>query len=150
MNTQLRTDVMSILLIEDNSADARKIERGFGEVDPECTVTSVRTGMEAMTFIENQLATCPNSLPNLILLDLHLPGMNGVEVLTWLKTQEMTMRIPVLVLSASKDTSDISKAYTAHANAFISKPVGIDALMELVKSIQSFWVATATLWRAEP
>lgn len=140
----------TVLLIEDNAADARKIERGFAARMPNSTVVSMRTGMEALKYLRQDPPLYEKALtPDLIILDLHLPGMNGLEVLTWLKAHEPLRRIPVLVLSASKDQLDIAKTYEAHANAFISKPVGIDSLLELIDAIEAFWLQSATLWRAE-
>ncbi len=135
----------TILLVEDNAADARKLERTLYALVDHVRVTQVRTGMEALANLQRRAQYESAPTPDLVILDLHLPGISGLDVLGQLKSDQATRRIPVLVLSATYDSNDIDRAYDAHANAFIPKPMGLAASTQLVTAIRDFWLGPVTL-----
>ncbi|MGV1037760.1 MAG: response regulator [Candidatus Nanopelagicales bacterium] len=149
MDGSRATETRTILLVEDNAADARKLERTLYALVEHVHVAQVRTGMEALAYVQHRQHYESAPTPELVILDLHLPGIGGLDVLAQLKSDEATRRIPVLVLSATYDPHDIDRAYDAHANAFIPKPMGMEASTRLVTAIRDFWLGPVTLASAE-
>jgi CheY-like chemotaxis protein len=105
----------------------------------------VRDGEEAMAFLrrEGQHANAPR--PDLILLDLHMPRMGGMEVLAELKEHRDWRRIPVVIMTSSNDEKEIRGAYSRHANCYVTKPIDIDEFIEAVRSIEDFWLTVVRL-----
>ena len=101
--------------------------------------------MEALAFLrrEGRYAEAPR--PDLVLLDLNLPKMNGREVLAEIKEDPELRRIPVVILTVSQAEQDIVKSYNLHANCYITKPVDLDQFLEVVKSIENFWLTIVKL-----
>ncbi|MFZ1652797.1 MAG: response regulator [Candidatus Nanopelagicales bacterium] len=149
MDDSQASGTRTILLVEDNAADARKLERTLYALVDNVHVAQVRTGMEALAYLQRRLHYESAPTPELVILDLHLPGISGLDVLGQLKSDEATRRIPVLVLSATYDPNDVQRAYDAHANAFIPKPMGMEASAQLVTAIRDFWLGPVTLAGAE-
>ncbi len=136
---------VEILLVEDSPTDAMFAREAL-EFSKVCNnLHAVTDGVEAMAFLrrEGKYATVPR--PDLILLDLNLPKMDGREVLSKIKEDERLKVIPVVVLTSSKDEADVLKAYGLHANCYIVKPVDFEKFAEVVKTIESFWFAVVTL-----
>ncbi|NUP30630.1 MAG: response regulator [Streptomycetaceae bacterium] len=129
-----------ILLVEDDAADALLIEEALRQV-AERRVVQAEDGVAALEHLRDR-STPP---PDLILLDLNMPRMNGRELLAVLKNDEDLRAIPVVVLTTSGAPQDVSDAYRNHTNAYITKPIDLDAFTEAVHGIDAFFFRTATL-----
>ena len=136
-----------ILLVEDNPGDARLAIEALraGKVENELLV--VEDGVRAMECLCQQGEFVNRARPDLILLDLNLPKKNGREVLAEIKADEDLKRIPVVVLTTSKDEQDVLKSYELNANCYVSKPVDFDQFIDVVRSIENFWLSVVTLPR---
>jgi two-component system, chemotaxis family, response regulator Rcp1 len=136
---------VDILLVEDNEGDARLAKEALKESKVLNRVFHVVDGVEAMAFLrkEGKYADVPR--PHLILLDLNLPRKDGREVLAEIKGDESLKRIPVVVLTISNDEKDIFKTYNLHVNCFITKPIDFEQFLNVVKSIEDFWLTIVQL-----
>ena len=105
----------------------------------------MKNGIEAMAFLRREGPHAKAARPHLILLDLNLPIKDGREVLAEIKADEGLRRIPVVVLTTSKDEQDVLKSYHLHANCYITKPVDLDQFITVVKSIEDFWLGIVVL-----
>jgi CheY-like chemotaxis protein len=137
--------IVDILLVEDNPGDVRLTEEALQEGKVRINMVSVADGVEAMDFLRKRGRYPDAFRPDLILLDLNLPKKSGFEVLDEIKVDEDLKRIPVVVLTTSQAEQDIIKSYNLHANAFISKPVGLDQFLSVVKAIEDFWIEIVRL-----
>jgi two-component system, chemotaxis family, response regulator Rcp1 len=126
-------------------ADARKIVRAAETIKWEHDIVVVTDGGDALKYVRGQAPFTAAARPSMILLDLNLPGLSGFEVLAAIKSDQATRRIPVVVISSSGEVSDVSRAYEAHANAYLRKPIGLDALNQLARALQQFWFRMVTL-----
>lgn len=144
MNPKLLRPV-EILLVEDNPADMLMTRAAFEDFRITNTLHVVEDGVEAMAYLhqEGEFAGMPR--PDLIMLDLNLPRMNGREVLAEIKANPALRTIPVVVLTTSKAEQDILQAYDLHANSYIVKPVGFVNFVEAIKSIKDYWFSLVTL-----
>lgn len=136
---------VEILLVEDSPTDVLLAREAFESCQVENNLHVVSDGVEAMLFLRREGKHCDAPVPGLILLDLNLPRKDGREVLAEIKTDELLKRIPVVVLSTSKNEIDILKAYGLYANCYIVKPVDFDQFAELVRGIASFWFTIVKL-----
>ena len=127
----------SILLVEDNKTDIDLIERAIQKVDPKVRVDLARDGEQALGFISQWAAGAPT--PIVILLDLNLPGMDGLELLRTLKTHALYKIVPVVVLSSSKQNIDLDQAYKLGANSYILKAADYDEFAQAVLLIRRYW-----------
>lgn len=134
------TKPIEILLVEDNPGDARLLEETFKEGKLINNLRHVIDGVEALKFLRHEDPYLDSARPDLILLDLNLPKMDGREVLADIKKDTDLKRIPVVVLTVSKAEQDILKAYDLHANCYISKPVNFEEFIKVVHSIEMFWL----------
>jgi CheY-like chemotaxis protein len=132
-----------ILLVEDNEGDILLTVEALEEGRIANVIEVARDGQEAVNKLEADLVN--NNLPDLILLDINLPKMNGHEVLEKLKKNENFNHIPVIILSTSSSEMDIMKSYNNHANCFITKPVEIDDFVKAIESIEDFWFSIVKL-----
>jgi CheY-like chemotaxis protein len=130
---------IQILLIEDNPADIRLIEEGFREAKVHNVVNAVANGRDALDYLHRRESHADARRPDLVLLDLNLPGISGHAVLEEIKQDDALKAIPVVVLTSSESEGDIARAYAAHANCFISKPVDFASLIGIVARIEDFW-----------
>ncbi len=137
--------IVDILLVEDNPGDVRLTEEALQEGKVRINMIAVTDGVEAMDFLRKKGRYPDAFRPDLILLDLNLPKKSGFEVLDDIKVDEDLKRIPVVVLTTSQAEQDIIKSYNLHANAFISKPVGLDQFLSVVKAIEDFWIEIVRL-----
>ncbi len=136
---------VDILLIEDNPGDVRLMQEAFKVSTLQNTLHVVSDGVEAMMWLRRQGRYAEAVGPDLILLDLNLPKKDGREVLKEIKEDERLKRIPTVVLTTSQAQRDILKAYTLHANCYITKPVNLEEFFNVVKAIEEFWLGVVTL-----
>ena len=137
--------VIQILLVEDNPGDVRLTREILKEaVVPNC-IHAVKNGVEALAFLRRQGQYADAPRPDLILLDLNLPKKSGHEVLDEIKVDEKLKRIPVVVLTTSSADQDITKAYDAHANCYITKPIDLNQFLKAMKAIEEFWFTVVKL-----
>ncbi len=134
-------NAIEILLVEDSLGDARLTIEALKENKVLNQIHHVTDGVEAMKFLYNQGQYSKVLRPDLILLDLNMPKMDGREVLQKIKKDENLKRIPVVVLTTSQAEEDILKSYDLNANCFVTKPVDLDQFMEVIKSIKNFWLS---------
>ena len=137
-----RTKITKILLVEDNPDDIRITERALKEANIINKLWIVRDGQEAIDYLQHKGQYQDSSLspkPGLILLDINLPKVNGLEVLKIIKEDDNLKRIPTVVLTVSKRDEDIIKGYNYGCNSFIQKPVEFDKFVEAVKLIGLYW-----------
>lgn len=136
---------VEILMVEDNPGDVRLTVEALKEGKVRNNFHTVEDGVEALAFLRRQGRYAEASRPDLILLDLNLPKMNGREVLAEIKEDPDLRRIPVVILTVSQAEQDIVKSYNLHANCYITKPVDLDQFLEVVKSIENFWLTIVML-----
>lgn len=136
---------LEILLVEDNPADVRLTREAFREGKIHYALNIAKDGVEALEFLRRQGRFADAPRPDLILLDLNLPRKDGREVLAEVKADPALMRIPVVVLTTSRAEMDVVKSYDLHANCYVVKPVDLDQLIDVVRSIDSFWLCAVTL-----
>jgi CheY-like chemotaxis protein len=134
-----------LLIIEDNPGDVRLLEEAFRELEANIHIQVARDGAEGLEKVLAPLEQRSSKRPDLILLDLNLPKISGHDVLRRLKTNPLTCRIPVIVLTSSRAEADVRRAYESHANAYLKKPSTLDGLMSAAEDIKNFWMETATL-----
>jgi chemotaxis family two-component system response regulator Rcp1 len=134
-----------IFLVEDNKADVRLIQEALKTSSLPHQVVTVRDGVEAMNYLHQEGEYANVRHPDLILLDLNLPRKDGREVLAEIKSDPRLKRIPVVILTTSKNQDDIFHSYDLHANCYITKPRNLSQLFQIIQSIEDFWFSTATL-----
>lgn len=138
---------IEILLVEDNPGDARLTIESFKEHKITNHITHVTDGVEALNFLRREGDYSDASRPDLVLLDLNLPRMDGRQVLAEIKSDPVLRRIPVVVLTSSEAEEDILKSYDLHANCYVTKPVDLDQFFEVIQSIESFWCTVVAIPR---
>jgi len=138
-------ELVQILLVEDNPGDVRLTREALKEAKFRNTLQVLGDGVEALAYLRQQGQYRGATRPHLIMLDLNLPRMDGREVLAAIKKDADLRRIPVVVLSSSQAETDIARAYELHANCYVTKPVDIDHFLQVVKSIEEFWVEIVKL-----
>ncbi len=136
---------IELLLVEDSEPDVRLTKEALREAKVKNRLWVVEDGVEAIEFLRRQGRHAGAPRPDLILLDLNLPRKDGRQVLKEIKSDESFKRIPVVVLTTSKSEEDVLRAYDLHANCYITKPVDFDRFMEVVKSIENFWLTVVRL-----
>lgn len=134
-----------ILLVEDDPGDALLAVELLGESKLNNQFAIVGDGEEALEYLRREGQYADARRPDLILLDLNMPRMDGHELLGILKNDEDLRRIPVVVLTTSGSSDDIDAAYAAYANCYITKPIGLDQLAKVVRSIDEFWFSIVRL-----
>ena len=134
-----------ILLVEDSPTDAELTLAAMKTAKMANEVVHVQDGVQAMEFLRRQGAYSQAEQPDLILLDLNLPRKDGREVLAELKDDPDLKVIPVVVLTTSKAEEDILRSYKLHANCYVTKPVNFERFLEIVKSIETFWLTVVSL-----
>jgi CheY-like chemotaxis protein len=136
---------IEILLVEDNPGDVRLTLEVMKDARVRNHMSMVKDGVEALAFLrrEGDFADAPR--PDLILLDLNLPKKDGREVLADIKSDPTLRRIPVVVLTVSKDVEDILKSYDLYANCYVTKPINMEQFIAVVKSIEDFWLTIVKL-----
>ena len=136
---------VEILLVEDSPGDVRLTIEALKDARMRNTLHSVSDGVEALAFLRREEPYADKPRPDLILLDLNMPRMDGREVLAEIKADPDLKKIPVVVLTTSQAEQDILQSYNLHANCYISKPVDLDQFIDVVRSIESFWLSIVKL-----
>ena len=132
---------IEVLLVEDSAGDVRLTREAFKEAKVYINLHVVPDGVEAMAFLMREGAHANVPRPDLILLDLNLPKKDGREVLQEIKESPAFQTIPIVILTTSASEADILGSYRHHANCYITKPVGLEGFLEVVKSIDGFWLS---------
>lgn len=136
---------LDVLLVEDCPGDVRLTQEAFRYADKSIKLHVTADGLEAMAFLRQEGIHARAPRPDMILLDLNLPRMDGREVLAHIKSDEDLKTIPTIILTVSGAESDVLKSYQLKANCYLSKPVRLSAFQSLVKSINEFWLTKAQL-----
>ncbi|HET7846741.1 MAG TPA: response regulator [Acidimicrobiia bacterium] len=137
--------IMEVLLVEDSPGDVRLTREAFDHADISVRLHVAVDGVEAMAYLKREGEHAGAARPDLILLDLNLPKMDGREVLAHIKQDLSLKTIPTVILTTSEAEADINKSYELQANAYVSKPGQLDAFESLVQSIGDFWLTKAKL-----
>jgi len=137
--------LIEILLVEDNPGDVRLTQEALRDGRLNNNVWVVGDGLQAMQFLRREGNHAEAPTPDLILLDLNLPRMDGREVLAAIKSDPALMHIPVVVLTTSAAEEDVLRMYNLHANCYITKPVDLDQFMSVVRSVEEFWLSIVKL-----
>jgi CheY-like chemotaxis protein len=131
-----------VLLVEDDPNDIVLTRRAFRKAELPEPIAIVKDGEQAVAYLGATgefTDRRAHPLPDLVLLDLKLPRMTGLEVLTWLRQQPSLQRLPVIVLTSSREISDVNRAYELGANSYLSKPVTFDSLTRIVSDLDRYW-----------
>jgi chemotaxis family two-component system response regulator Rcp1 len=136
---------IEVLLVEDSPGDVRLTQEAFREANKTIHLHVAADGVEAMAFLRREGIHSHAPRPDLILLDLNLPKMDGREVLAHIKGNEGLESIPTVILTTSDAEADIVRSYQLRANCYLTKPVQLDAFESLVKSINDFWLTKVKL-----
>jgi DNA-binding response OmpR family regulator len=139
----VKPDAGTILLVEDDENDVELFMRAYNQAHIANPVQRTSNGDDAVAYLsgEGKYADRSNHpLPVLVLLDLKLPRRSGLQVLAWMREQPGLKRVPVVVLTSSKDNSDINHAYDLGANSYLVKPVAYDSLFDLIRSLNLYWL----------
>jgi two-component system, chemotaxis family, response regulator Rcp1 len=136
---------IEVLLVEDSPGDVRLTQEAFRDANRSIHLHVVNDGVEAMAFLRHEGAHIHAPRPDLILLDLNLPKMDGREVLAHIKEDNGLKTIPTVILTTSQAEADIVKSYQLQANCYLCKPGQLEAFESLVKSINDFWLTKVQL-----
>ena len=133
-----------ILLVDDNEDEIDLARRAFARTSPDVAVEVARDGQAALDYLfcaSEKAKIDPAAMPRVVLLDLNMPGLSGLEVLRRLRADERTRRLPVVVLSSSAQLSDIANCYDHGANSYVRKPVDFARFVETAHHLHAYWVA---------
>lgn len=145
MSSNFRPRAAEILLVEDNPADVRLAQEGLKEAKVANNLHAITDGREALDFLYRRGGHTSAPRPDLILLDLNLPGVDGRTVLKQVKEDVSLRAIPVVVITSSEAEADIIRSYEAHANCFISKPIDFNGFLRVVNALDCFWFTIVKL-----
>lgn len=145
METGMDSEGIRILLVEDNPADVDFTRYAFREAKVRHQLLVAADGDEALAMLHRRGRYSNAELPDLVLLDLNLPGTDGREVLEAIKADGGLRKVPVVVLTSSASQLDVDRCYELHANAYVVKPLLFDRLVEIVEQIARFWAGVVTL-----
>ncbi len=136
---------VEVLLIEDDPGDVLMTREAFDENKVANRLTVMSDGAEAMAYLRKEGEHADAPTPDLVLLDLNLPRMDGREVLAAMKSDDQLRRIPVVVLTTSEAEEDVLRSYALHANAYVTKPVDFERFIDVVRQIDDFFVSVVRL-----
>ncbi len=136
-----KKDLRTILLVEDSLADAEMAMDALAEAHLANPVVHLEDGVECLDYLYSRGAWASREPgdPAVILLDIKMPRMNGLDVLTRMREDERTRRIPVVILSSSREESDLARSWDLGANAYVIKPVDVDQFFDAVRTLGQFW-----------
>ena len=136
---------LEILLVEDNEGDIRLTIEAFKEAKIRNHIRVVRDGEEALAYLKKEASYADVQTPDIILLDINLPKIDGKEVLHELKNDPIFKSIPIIMLTTSSSESDVQESYLNHANSYVIKPVDLSKFMEVIRSIEEYWISIVKL-----
>jgi chemotaxis family two-component system response regulator Rcp1 len=134
-----------ILLVDDNEGDIYLTREALDDAQIINKISIAHDGVEAIDFLKSCLRSGGQTMPDLILLDINLPKMDGMEVLSIIKNDPELKRIPVIMLTTSSAEKDILTSYDNYANCYITKPVDLNRFMDVVRTIENFWISIVKL-----
>jgi CheY-like chemotaxis protein len=140
-----RVRVVDVLLVEDDPGDVLMTQEAFADHKVHNRLHVVSDGVEAMAFLRKEGSYADATTPDLILLDLNLPKMDGREVLAAIKEDETLRSIPVVILTTAEAEEDVLRSYSLHANAYVTKPVDFERFIDVVRRIDDFFVTVVRL-----
>jgi CheY-like chemotaxis protein len=138
-------NVIDVLLVEDDPGDVLMTREAFADHKIHNQLHVVSDGVDALAFLRREREYADVPVPDLILLDLNLPRMDGREVLAAIKSDPELQQIPVVVLTTSDLEDDVTRSYTLHANAYVTKPVDFERFIDVVRQIDDFFVSVVRL-----
>ena len=141
--TSERSRQWHVLLVEDSLHYVRLMQEALKEVNSSIYLHVANDGVEAMAFLRHEGSHASAPRPDLILLDLNLPRMDGREVLVQIKSDDKLKTIPTIILTTSELDDDVTTSYLLHANAYLKKPLGWDAFVLMVTNLNNFWLVNA-------
>lgn len=141
----MQTKEIHILLVEDNEGDVVLTLEALREAKLRNKISVVRDGEEALQFLYQEGKYAAAALPQLILLDINLPKMDGKEVLNRIKSDPNLKKIPVIILTTSSSEKDILESYNNHANCYVTKPVDLQNFINVIHTIEGFWISIVQL-----
>ncbi len=146
-NSEHNNNNIDILLVEDNPADARLTFEALkdGKLANYKNIHHVSDGERAIKYLSQEAPFEDAVMPNLVLLDINMPKVNGIEVLKFIRGNKMLETLPVVMLTTSQSEEDIVKSYTFHANCYVSKPVDFQSFVQVVSKIEQFWFSVVHL-----
>lgn len=137
------TRALRVLLVDDNLQDRQLAEEAFALLDEPCTLMTAESGAAALAL----LLAPETVLPDVVLLDINMPGLNGFDVLSAIKNHPRLQALPVVMLTTSADRQDVTQAYTLHASAYLMKSIHFQASLEQIENFIGFWThARLTTW----
>jgi len=145
VNVEKTGKPIEVLMVEDNPADVSLTREALRSAKLPINLSVVEDGVEAMEYLLGKGNHADASYPDLIILDLNLPGKDGREVLAEIKGDKNLSRCPVVVLTTSDADEDIQRAYDLHANCYVTKPFDLDQFLKVVQSIAEFWLTVVRL-----
>jgi len=141
----VKDKLLDILLVEDNPGDVELTCDALESCKLRNTIHTVTDGEMALDYLYRRPPYENAAQPDMILLDINLPGIDGKEVLSVIKNDPQLKKMPVVVLTSSEAEKDILKSYQLHANCYVTKPVTLDAFIEAVQSVEEFWLGVVKL-----
>lgn len=141
---------IDILLAEDNPGDVDLTKEAFEEAKVANNLYVVEDGEDAIAFLNKEKQHKDKPTPDVILLDLNLPKKSGHEVLGYIKDHQDLKRIPVIILTSSQADTDVLKSYNLHANSFVTKPVDLEKFLDVVRTVEDFWLRIVKLPKNNP
>ncbi len=136
---------MEILLVEDSPGDARLLREALYDANSVVQLNVVPDGVEAVAFLSQQGVYAKSPRPDIVLLDLNMPKIDGRQVLAYIKQDVSLKSIPTIILTTSEDEADVQHSYKLQANCYLTKPVDFEVFESLIKNINDFWLARVKL-----
>ena len=136
---------IDILLVEDSPSDVLLTREALRDARIANDLSVARDGEDAMDYLRQQGAHADKGRPDIVILDLNLPRKDGREVLREIKSDESLRRIPVVVLTTSASDEDVGECYDSHANCFLTKPIDFEEFIDVVRSMEHFWISVVRL-----
>ncbi|WP_340106217.1 response regulator [Rhodohalobacter sp. 8-1] len=138
-------NLLNILLVEDNAGDIMLIKDALEDTDSSVQVNVVNNGEKAIHYLNKEGEFKHSNKPDLVILDINLPRINGHEVLRFIKNNDEIKELPVVMLSSSSADTDINMSYKEYANCYVTKPIGVDEFTDTIHAIKNFWLSLAQL-----